>query len=240
MYVIFARRLFKHRKRAVVLIIKIGSLFVVYILLRIFFFDIYRISGHSMEPALSDGDYVLVSKTAWGPRLPRSLYEIPYVNYLTHLYPLNLLDHNLTQQYRRLHSNNTIEKGDIVVFNLPVYQRQYGVKRCTLIPGDTIMAYRSAKASILPKKNDYIDLRRDSLSVVERRIVSHYKLQPIDSALYFRHGYYFLEGDNRDNSTDSRMWGALQDDHIVGKVSLIIFTKDLNKLSFFIPLKRCE
>lgn len=152
MYVIFARRLFKHRKRAVVLIIKIGSLFVVYILLRIFFFDIYRISGHSMEPALSDGDYVLVSKTAWGPRLPRSLYEIPYVNYLTHLYPLNLLDHNLTQQYRRLHSNNTIEKGDIVVFNLPVYQRQYGVKRCTLIPGDTIMAYRSAKASILPKK----------------------------------------------------------------------------------------
>lgn len=103
-YVVFSKRLFRNRKKITIFMSKTISLFVLYILLRIFFFDIYHISGNSMEPTLSDGDYVFVSKTVWGPRLPRSLYEIPWVNYLTYLYPFNLLVHRPTQQYKRLYS----------------------------------------------------------------------------------------------------------------------------------------
>jgi signal peptidase I len=227
LYVIFSNKMFLRKKRVVMWIYKSISLFIFYTLLRVFFFDIYCISGDSMKPTLSDGDYVFVSKTFWGPRLPRSLYEIQWVNLLTYLYPFNLLGNESTQQYSRLYSTITVERGDIVVFNIPIYQSKFGVKRCTKIPGDTIMIHDNNGTNILPNSHNQINIR-DSLSTIEHRIITHYKLQPKDSLLYFHHSYFFFEGDNKEKSIDSRLWGAVQDDHIVGKVCFIVFSKETN------------
>lgn len=221
LYFILSRRLFQHKKKITTWVSKTMSMFVIYLLLKIFFFDIYRVSGRSMAPTLIDGDYVLVLKAHYGTRIPRSLYEIPWLNLLTYLYPFNLLNHESSRQYRRLHSNQTVMRGDIVVFNIPVYQKQFGVKRCTSIPGDTIFDYNGMNMGVLPQLY-YNANTGDSLSSIEHRILTHYTVIPQP---HFSHSYYFVEGDNKNHSTDSRTWGAVQDDHIVGKAGFIIFSK---------------
>lgn len=226
--VVCSKKLFRNKKKITVWAYKISSLFAIYIILRIFFFDIYRVSGNSMEPTLVDGDYVLVSKMRYGSRLPRSLYEIPWVNLLTYLYPFNLLDHNPSQAYKRLHSKQSLERGDIVIFNIPVYQKQFGIKRCNQIPGDTVSIYNEPVVALIPYYGHTVRISTDSLNVIERRIIIHYGLQPCDSLVLFSHNYYFLTGDNRVNSTDSRVWGVVQDDHIVGKACFIIISKESN------------
>lgn len=180
-----------------------------------------------MEPTLVDGDYVFVSKTGYGTRLPRSLFEVPWANLLTYFYPFNLLYHDPTQQYSRLYSKRDINRGDIIVFNIPVYQKQFGIKRCAHVSGDNIWTNDSI-GNVLPHNNLCINIRSDSLSMVERRIITHYQLDAKDSTFHFHHNYYFLLGDNREASTDSRMWGAVQDDHVVGNVKFIVFSKETN------------
>lgn len=206
---------------------RVASFLGIYIIVRVFFFEIYHVNGHSMNPTLVDGDYVLVSKISYGTRLPRSLYEIPWINLLTYFYPFNLLDHKPTQQYIRLFSKQDINKGDIVVFNIPVYQKMFGIKRCVYIPGDTI-PNDDTFLGVLPHNNLCINMCRNSLSKMDYEIITHYHVCPHDSLLQFSHNYYFLLGDNRGASTDSRIWGAVQDDHIVGKAKFIIFSKDKN------------
>lgn len=208
--------------------------FIFYVLVRIFFFDIYYISGYSMDPTLKDGDYIFVSKVQYGPRLPRSLYEIPWLNFLTYLFPFNQLNYDNHTEYKRLASFQNVQHNDILVFNLPVYQPYYAVKRCVGLPGDHIMSGDESRAinrnstCQIPYFGQQYDLSIDSLSIVERRIIKHYYNDTILSNNKFRltHAYYFLKGDNPAVSADSRMWGVLQDDHIVGKALFIIFSKD--------------
>lgn len=146
---------------------------------------------------------------------------------MTYFYPFNLLGHQPSQQYIRLYSKRNVEKEDIVIFNLPIYQRQFGVKRCLKIPCDTI-DYKDSCVNVLPYKDFSVNVFRDSLSVIEKRIIIHYRLSDIDSILCFPDNYYYLIGDNVKASTDSRTWGAIQGDHIVGKAKFILFSKEKN------------
>ena len=178
-----------------------------------------------MMPTLMDGDYVVVSKSLYGSRLPRSLYEVPWLRYLTYMYPISLLEYDSKKEYKRLYSINQVQLGDVIVFNNPVYQNFLGVKRCSLIPGDTIIINNII--NIIPSIRQQVFLNEDSLSIVKRRILQNYYLLPLDSntPFVFTHSYYYVLGDNQDHSTDSRVWGALQDDHIIGKVCIILFSK---------------
>ncbi len=77
--------------------------------------------------------------------------------------------------------------------------------------GDLIKSYEGVNASV----------RGDKL-YIDGRSVSDYE---------FRHSYYFMMGDNRDNSSDSRVWGMLPDENVVGEALLIYFS--WNKASDF-------
>ena len=118
------------------------TLFVTIILLavclRVFVFEIYTIPSGSMENTLLPGDKILVSKLNYGPKLPRSPFEIPWLNVVFYLNKKTRAKADITWwKYKRLPGFSEINKGDIFVFQFPGNKNEPFIKRCAALPGDT-------------------------------------------------------------------------------------------------------
>lgn len=317
--------------------------FVTIILFRIFFFEAFTIPSPSMEKSLLTGDYVLVSKLTYGPRIPNTLLSFPFAHQRlpftenTHSY-LNWIQ----IPYKRLFGSPKVEHNDVVVFNYPmeeehpVDQRIYYIKRCVAVSGDTLevregQVYINGKYNdvpeklefnykiltdrdsidsgsltklgiteggkmhhkgeywftmnakdvdkvkntahiesvepllgkkgsysdymfpdnehflwnvdffgplYIPKAGDSVRLNIDDLPLYER-IINVYEKNTLytskDSVFInnkyckyykFKMNYFFMMGDNRHNSADSRFWGFLPEDHIVGKTIMVLLSID--------------
>ena len=166
----------------------------------------------SMEDTLLIGDHLLVDKLAYAPPGPISKFVLPY---------------------------EPVKRGDIIVFRYPVDIRQTFVKRCMGVPGDRIkvvnkQVYLNGKKLDEPyvyHKTEYIESYRDNFpsepnvhvyesaaDMLEHHVVNGEVVVPPDS--------YFAMGDNRDSSLDSRYWGFVPRDNIIGKPLIIYWSYD--------------
>ncbi len=197
-------------------------------IVRIFFYQPFNIPSGSMKGTLLVGDYLFVSKLSYG----YSRYSFPW---------------GMVPFSGRVFSG-TPERGDVVVFKLPRDNSTDYIKRVIGLPGDTIqmrdgVLYINGKR--IPKRR-IADFETKSETGLRRRVpqfeetlpngVKYRVLDeepngPFDNTDTFRvpTGHYFMMGDNRDNSTDSRaQWGVgfVPHQNLVGRAEIIFFSAE--------------
>ncbi len=171
----------------------------------------FRIPSGSMEDTLLVGDYLLVDKTRFGPGGHWQAF-LPY---------------------------RAIRRGDIVVFRYPVDPIQFFVKRVIGLPGDRIHLSNShvyINGGLLHEpyvvfKEHFPDEFRDNFPAGNRvnenvRVEWATRLRSLvhGGELTVPPGQYFVLGDNRDQSLDSRYWGFVPRENIAGRPVLIYFS----------------
>ncbi|MET3136431.1 signal peptidase I [Undibacterium sp. GrIS 1.2] len=205
-----------------------GSFFPVIALvffLRSFLYEAFKIPSGSMLPTLFVGDLILVNKYTYGIRLP-------------------ILD-------KKILNINDPKRGDIMVFKYPKDTSLNYIKRVVGVPGDRIVYKNkrlsvNGKALSYEAMPDFLDDTlmyskqfSENLTGVQHSILNDDQ-KPVfvdnpdqfpkrESCSYDSFGFactvpenqYFMMGDNRDNSADSRYWGFVPDQNIVGKAFVI-------------------
>lgn len=109
--------------------------------IHVFFIEIYSIPSGSMEDTLLPGDKILVSKLNYGQAMPRSPYEIPWLNLIWYLKNKdNSKPDSNYWNYKRLSGFTSFKNNDVLVFSFPLWDTRdnFIVKRCIGIPGDTL------------------------------------------------------------------------------------------------------
>ncbi|WP_278632111.1 signal peptidase I [Parabacteroides goldsteinii] len=202
-----------------------------YIAMKTYWFAFCHIPSDSMYPALQKGDYIIASLQVPGRR-------IYYKN------------NDGTLSVKRKKGYRCIKKGDIVIFNYPYTTSEekmsfdsqtYYCKRCSATPGEI---YRwglgNSDSVYLPKCNDVVRIDSSNYRHYKKCIeyetgkkiaIRSGKALLGDSLIQdycFLKNYYFLCGDNQNISYDSRLWGILPEDFILGTAMFIYFSKDPN------------
>ncbi|MEX0618230.1 MAG: signal peptidase I [Pseudohongiellaceae bacterium] len=187
-----------------------------FLLLSIVFFksaiaDLSSISGASMQPTLLDGDKVWVNKLAYDVKIPFTEISLSTVGE-----PV---------------------RGDIVIIDSSAAGKRL-VKRIVGIPGDTVYMQNNALV-INGEAAAYEVLSRDSDSMIiieelpersshQARVASHTFSRTSRSygPVVVPEGSYFVLGDNRDNSADSRVYSFVPREEIIGRSSSVVFSLD--------------
>ncbi len=117
--------------------------FIILLIIRTFFFQFYTVTHDKMKPSLLQGDYLIVNKLCFGPRLPITFFSLPFnENFIPFLGVKSYID-IFRFPYVRLKSGN-IHRGNILVFNYPNMQdvaidiKPINISRCIALPGDTL------------------------------------------------------------------------------------------------------
>jgi signal peptidase I len=177
------------------------------LLLRSFLVEPFRIPSGSMMPTLLVGDFILVNKYTYGLRLP----------------VLNTKIVELGEP----------ERGDVVVFRYPKDPSVDYIKRVVGIPGDTIgyfdkVVYVNGKPAGQVPSGVYAGTgsgvsmsgasrRTEQLGDRQHEILVMQRTPGLEGEYIVREGEYFVMGDNRDNSNDSRFWGPVPEANLVGR-----------------------
>ena len=126
------------KKSWVVYPLLLPGVFFLAISFRVLVYGVYSIPSSSMERTILPGDIVWGNKLTYGPALPKSPYEIPWVNLLTWMVEGSRADlERIWWEPKRLRGYRKASPGDIVVFVDPVRDGVM-IKRCMGTPGDTI------------------------------------------------------------------------------------------------------
>ncbi len=183
----------------------------VVLVLRSFIVEPFRIPSGSMIPTLMVGDFILVNKYAYGIRLPVVHTKIIDVG--------------------------EPKRGDVVVFRYPRNPDLDYIKRVIGLPGDHI-SYRNKRlvinGEVIPKKylhpyeardeyfSEHDEVYLEKLGDVEHKVLNNKsRTRSAGGEYVVPDGHYFVMGDNRDNSNDSRFWGFVPEENLVGRAMVI-------------------
>ncbi len=180
--------------------------------LRSFLYEPFRIPSGSLEPTLLTGDFILVNKFEYG-------LQLPVIHW-------------------RVSEGKTPKRGDIIVFRWPPNTSYDFIKRVIGVPGDKI-SYENKTLTIngtpinqallgteMVNDEDGPDwlakVAQEDLLGVKHRIYLNPERQSDDyKDITVPPHMYFVMGDNRDDSADSRYWGFVPEQNIVGKAELV-------------------
>ena len=176
--------------------------------IRVFVVQAFKIPSGSMIPTLLIGDHILVSKLSYGLQWPgdcKFKMTFPPVTCYT---STSLIDFGQPQ------------RGDIIVFRYPEDEDKDFIKRVVGTPGDMIeirnkMVYVNGRLV-----DDRAYTQRIDPGITEGTITPRDNFGPITVP----QGSYFVMGDNRDQSLDSRFWGYVREDKIRGRAFRIYWS----------------
>ncbi len=170
------------------------------LVIRSFIFEPFRIPSGSMMPTLVEGDFIFVKKYSYGLRLP--VTETKFVE------------------------TGSPQRGDVIVFRLPSDPRINYIKRVIGLPGDTVV-YERHRLTI---NGETIDLNfgerefgnvpvfvEDLDGRVHDILIHNAEFSTRDGTYRVPEGQYFVMGDNRDRSKDSRFINAIPEEFLVGE-----------------------
>lgn len=179
--------------------------------IRSFIVEPFKIPSGSMMPTLLAGDFILVNKFSYGLRMP-------------------ILNHTMIPVGKP-------QRGDVFVFHYPPDPSIDYIKRVIGLPGDKILyqdrvLYVNGQKITTESLGDYpyesqgmnyINATRLKEHLAERQhdILIDPELPSKDAEVIVPEGHYFALGDNRDNSRDSRYWGFVPEQNLVGKAFFI-------------------
>jgi signal peptidase I len=172
--------------------------------IRTFIVQAFKIPTGSMEQNLLIGDHLLVNKFVFGPTasaLERMLLPV-----------------------------GTVRRGDIVVFKYPEEPDRDFIKRVIGLPGETVEV-REKKVFIdgKPLQESYTHFLQPAAAPSEFHEVTSFDLRENYAPHTVPANQYFVMGDNRDNSQDSRYWGTLPRDYIKGKALVIYWSYEAER-----------
>lgn len=166
----------------------------------------------SMEDSLLIGDHLLVDKLAYSPHGSIDEYLLPYQD---------------------------VQRGDIIVFRYPMDLSQTFVKRVVGLPGDRlrlvdkklILNGQTVDEPYVIHRTAYIDQYRDNFpgqpnTPIPERALEMLRQNVVRNEIVVPPNNYFAMGDNRDQSLDSRYWGFVPRENIIGKPLLIYWSYD--------------
>lgn len=193
--------------------------------------EICQVPSESMQHTIQAGSWVWVNKLAYGGQFPKRWAEVPLLNIFTWIRPLREADEKNDWGYHRMKGNGIPKRMDIIVFYSPLDKKKLLVKRIVGLPGDTV----ELKSGRLYINNVYTPVpstvrltgAADALSRASYPDTKNWNLHNY-GPLYLPNGkmrYYFVLGDNRPNSSDSRFWGLVSEKDILGKVGFVIFNR---------------
>ena len=184
-----------------------------FLVIRTFFVEAFKIPTGSMENTLMVGDFLLVNKLAYGAEVPFTHDRLP------------ALEHP--------------HRGDVIVFDWPVDPTKNFVKRLVGLPGDTLAMHdgvlirngrtvsehyvRREAPDMDPAGEEFV-WQRDYLVRSAGAATSYHPSRNNWGPLVVPPKHYFVLGDNRDDSLDSRYWGFVPDSLVTGRPILIYYS----------------
>jgi signal peptidase I len=185
--------------------------------IRTFLFQPFFIPSPSMVPTLLIGDRLFASKYDYGFSRNSLPFRLPLIENRKLVFELP-------------------ERGDVIIFKPPHENRDF-IKRLIGMPGDEIKTLNGdlyinsnkVEKNFLYKDKSGANIYEEILPNGVKHLIRDLGYIPMDNldefpGMIVPEGHYFFMGDNRDNSSDSRTWGTVPFERIVGKAQIIFFS----------------
>lgn len=198
-----------------------------FLFLHVFIMEAFKIPSGSMEGTLRVGDFLLVNKLVYGAELPLTGTRLPAIRHP--------------------------DRGDVIVFKWPPDPTKNFVKRLVGVPGDTLAMSEGVLVRNGVKVNEQYVVRtepdddfsgesfrwqRDHLVKTAEASIAYHPSRNNWGPIVVPDHKYFVLGDNRDNSLDSRYWGFVPDSLVRGRPFVVYYSYEPDSISRFDWLTR--